>query len=96
VPFLAELCGSVRHRPWRCTRHSGCGPTSVLHTAAGEITGTPTGPPGTVEFIAEVTVSEATPSTATVAESITVTATSLTVTTVTQRLLLPTLRILRP
>jgi Putative Ig domain len=83
--FLAKLDATGGTKPYTWSFAGGTSlPAGLeLHTANGEITGTPTGPAGTVDFIAEVTDSEATPATATAAESITVTVTPLMVTTVT-------------
>ena len=81
--FTAKLSATGGTKPYSWSLAGGTVlPTGLtLHAATGQVTGTPVGPAGTVDFTAQVTDSEAVPATVTATESITVTVTPLTVTT---------------
>lgn len=80
--FLAKLdaTGGTKPYSWSLAGGTSLPAGLVLHASTGQITGTPAGPAGTLDFTAEVTDSEGPPATA--LESITVTVTPLAVTTV--------------
>jgi Putative Ig domain len=82
--YLAKLdaTGGTKPYTWSLAGGSSLPAGLVLHASTGQISGTPLGPGGTVNFIAEVTDSESSPASATALESITVTVTPLTLTTV--------------
>ncbi len=82
--YLAKLdaTGGTKPYSWSLAGGTSLPAGLVLHASNGEITGTPVGPSGTSDFIAEVTGSGSSPTSATASESITVTVTPLTVTTV--------------
>ena len=81
--FLAKLdaTGGTKPYSWSLANGTVLPDGLTLHATTGEITGTPLGPAGTVDFTAQVTDSEATPVSVTAAESVAVTVTPLTVTT---------------
>jgi large repetitive protein len=82
--FLGKLddAGGTKPYSWSLASGTSLPAGLVLHASNGEITGTPAGPAGTSDFIAEVTDSEGSPVSATAPESITVVVTPLAVTTV--------------
>jgi hypothetical protein len=83
--FLAKLdaTGGTKPYSWSLAGGTSLPAGLVLHASSGQITGTPLGPAGTTNFMAEVTDSESSPASATAAESITVIVNPLTLTTVT-------------
>ena len=82
--FLARLdaTGGTKPYSWSLAGGTSLPAGLVLHASTGQITGTPVGPAGTLNFIAEVTDSQSSPASATALESITVIVNPLTVTTV--------------
>jgi sugar lactone lactonase YvrE len=82
--YVAKLdaTGGAKPYSWSLAGGTSLPAGLVLHAANGEITGTPAGPAGASDFIAEVTDSEGSPVSAIAYESITVIVTPLTVTTV--------------
>jgi hypothetical protein len=82
--YLAKLdaTGGTKPYSWSVAGGTSLPAGLVLHASTGQITGTPAGPAGTSDFIAEVTDSEGSPVSATASESITVIVTPLAVTTV--------------
>ena len=82
--YLAKLdaTGGTKPYSWSLAGGTSLPAGLVLHASTGQITGTPLGPAGTVDFTAEVTDSESSPASATALESITVIVNPLMVTTV--------------